>query len=123
MTSSSHQFEPQEFLRLADLLARKSAITEAEARTAVSRAYYAVRLYARERLINSGWMTSTSTGRDHQLVIETLKRLGGPEGDEIDWLRIRRTRADYQLGRLITGLDAVQAVAVAQTLFLSLPSS
>lgn len=55
-------------------------------------------------------------------MIETLKSLGGPEGDEVDWLRIRRTRADYQLGRLITASDAVAAVAAAHTLFSTLPN-
>ena len=66
-------------------LARRQPVSEAEARTAISRAYYAVHLYARDRLIASGHMTSTNTGADHQLVVTTLRRLGGMEGDGVDW--------------------------------------
>ena len=82
---ASHRFDPEEFLHLVTSLARRQPVSEAEARRAISRAYYAVHLYARDRLIASGHMTSTNTGADHQLVVTTLRRLGGMEGDGVDW--------------------------------------
>ncbi len=110
-------FDPIGFLQLAKLLALKDTPDQAELRTAISRAYYAVHLHARERLAATGAMKSTRTGRDHQLVIETLRRAGGPQGDQVDRLRVERNCADYELQPQISTRRATQVVTLAESVW------
>ena len=105
-------FDPRDFLELAGALA--TAPDESEQRTAISRAYYAVHLYAREQLVARGQMTPTKTGRDHRLVIKALRVHRVSDGNKVDKLRKWRTKADYRLGAQITPAKAQQAVAIAQ---------
>lgn len=109
-------FDPQDFLRFAQALVGDPAQGEPGLRSAVSRAYYAVHLHARESLISSGGFQATHTGADHQAVIAGIRARGGPAGDQIDWLRVRRIRADYRLQSSVAN-QAQQAVAVAEAIW------
>ena len=109
-------FDPQDFLYLAQKFTSASTANEAELRTAISRAYYAVHLRAREMLIAAGQMQSTNSGADHKIVISELRNRGGSLGDQVDWLRVRRNRADYRLGSPVAG-KAQNIVTVAQAVW------
>ena len=122
MVSSRQEFDPLEFLNLAEVLAQRRTISEAEARTAISRSYYAVHLYCRGRLTTTRRMNATGTGGDHLLVVQILRSLGGSDGDQVDSLRRQRTRADYNMTQRISSNDAAMAVALARALFQSLPA-
>ena len=84
-------FNPSEFLRLANELARDNS-DEAKLRSAVGRAYYAVFLQARESLGLSG-----NRRRIHRLVIGRLKGTDRSAGDQLDKLETLRGEADYEL--------------------------
>ena len=109
-------FDPRDFLSLAENLASASTANEADLRTAISRAYYAVHLRARETLVAADQMQSTKSGADHEIVISKLRRRGGSLGDQVDWLRVRRIRADYRLGSPVAA-NAQNIVAVAQAVW------
>lgn len=115
--TSSNAFDPLGFLDVARALAGKQAPTQSELRTALSRAYYAVFLRARERLIARGRMHTSGTGEDHYLVISTLRSTGVPHGDQLDRLRVKRASADYDLNAQISQNEATQAVALAAYVF------
>ncbi len=107
-------FDPQDFLTFSQVLSTSTG--EAELRTAISRAYYAVHLHARETLVAAGEMMAGKTGTDHHLVISRLRARGGALGDQVDWLRIRRNRADYRLGSPVA-VQAPNILAVAQAVW------
>ncbi len=109
-------FDPEDFLSLAKNLTSASSASEADLRTAISRAYYAVYLRARETLIAAGEMQSTKSGADHGIVISKLRSRGGSLGDQVDWLRVRRTRADYRLASPVAA-KAQDIVTVAQAVW------
>lgn len=109
-------FDPRDFLTLAQNVAGSPTAGEAELRTAVSRAYYAVHLHARETLSAANQVQSTKSGADHEIVISKLRSRGGSLGDQVDWLRVRRNRADYRLGSPVAS-QAQQIVAVAQNVW------
>ena len=109
-------FDPQDFLSLAQNLTSAPTASEAELRTAISRAYYAVHLRARETLIAAGQMQSTKNRADHEIVISKLRSRGGSLGDQVDWLRVRRIRADYRLGSPVAA-NAQNIIAVAQAVW------
>ena len=117
MPSPPGTFDPSGFLQLAASLSRKDGATEAELRTAVSRAYYAVFLHARERLAAAGRINPTGRGTDHELVIGALRSLGGSQGDQVDKLRRSRNRADYNLRRTVSSGQARQATALAAAIW------
>jgi uncharacterized protein (UPF0332 family) len=110
-------FDPHDFLRLAARLAQSSE--EAEPRSAISRAYYAVFLKARENLRATG-VALTNTGRDHGLVVRALRARGGPEGNQLDRLRVQRGRVDYNLNARIQQAQALQVIEIAQRLWARL---
>lgn len=107
-------FDPEDFLDLAVSLASEPG--EAERRSAISRAYYAVHLHARETLVTTGEINPTKTGTDHAVVISKLRARGGALGDQVDWLRVRRNRADYRLGSPVAN-QAPNVVAVARSIW------
>ena len=119
MTTAS-PFDAAGFLALAGELVESPTAGEAAHRTAVSRAYYAVHLKAREALRRDGRLIPTRTGRDHRLVIETLRNGGGAAGDQLDRLRLQRARADYDLSAPTSDGDARAAVGLAGALLNSL---
>lgn len=83
-------FDPAEFLRVAFALATEDA-DEAELRTAVGRAYYALFLIARDKL---GVVT---TEKVHGEVIRVLTRRQRRLGDQLFSLFNLRQAADYEL--------------------------
>ena len=104
-----------EFLDSATRLS--GGASQGDLRSAISRAYYAVFLRARENLALAGAITPTRGRADHRLVVETLRSGGRPEGDELDKLRARRGRADYEIGVSISKGEANQAIALARHLW------
>ncbi len=117
MAGRTEAFNPAGFLELASSLARRNRANQAELRSAISRAYYSVFLYARERLMAAGRISPTGSPTDHGLVVERLRSLGGPQGDQVDKLRKRRNQADYNLRQYVTRGKARQAVTVAESLW------
>ena len=109
-------FDPRDFLSLAENLASASTANEADLRTAISRAYYAVHLRARETLFAAGQLQGTKSQADHRTVISKLRSRGGSLGDQVDWLRVRRNRADYRLGSPVAA-KAQDIIAVAQAVW------
>lgn len=111
-------FDPSEFLQLAARLSQSA--NQGELRSAVSRAYYAVFLRAREVLRATNAITPTNSGRDHGNVIQALRTRGGPEGNQLDRLRVQRGRVDYNLNITIQQAQAAQLIQVAQSLWARL---
>jgi len=91
VTTPPHHFDPEDFLRLAERLVRSN--NEAEVRTAIGRAYYAVFLKARTNL-SANRFVQTGSARDHGLVAGAL----ADEDDVLELGRLRqaRNRADYR---------------------------
>src|SRR3954454_22798161 len=91
VTTPPHHFDPEDFLRLAERLVRLN--NEAEVRTAIGRAYYAVFLKARTNL-SANRFVQTGSARDHGLVAGAL----ADEDDVLELGRLRqaRNRADYR---------------------------
>lgn len=81
-------FRPELFLDLARELAQQPA-TEARLRTAVSRAYYAAFLTARDRL--------RIQGEGHQPVLHAARTVHRPTGEKLSALFRFRILADYDL--------------------------
>jgi uncharacterized protein (UPF0332 family) len=110
-------FDPKGFLDLADSLVSPSSPNEAELRSAISRAYYALFLKARRNLVLSNRMTLSATGADHRTVINVLKAAGGKQGHVLDKLLKQRRRADYDLHISPTPGYARQIVQTAKNLW------
>lgn len=83
-------FEPLAFLEFARRLAI-SEDSEAGLRTAVSRAYYAIFLTAREKT------GVRDKHKSHEKVIKALKLASKKTGEKLDSLRRLRSVADYDL--------------------------
>jgi uncharacterized protein (UPF0332 family) len=87
---------PQDFIRLAAQLA--AGTTEADWRTAASRAYYAAFHAARQLLLDLGF-TVPRADAAHQYLIHRLNNCGEQliqqEAKVLDRLRKLRNRADY----------------------------
>ena len=109
-------FDPGDFLTLAKSLVAGDSPTQAQLRTAVSRAYYATHLVTRERLAETAKLAASGTGEDHLNVIAVLKSMGGGLGDQLDRLRILRNRADYNLNLELQINDTKLAVSLAEAL-------
>ncbi len=105
-------FDPHDFLMLARQLLAEPG--EAELRTAISRSYYAVHLYAREKLAGTNEYRPTGTGRDHGGVIVALRNRGGSVGDMVDSLRRLRIMADYRVESQLNLGQAERAVHLAE---------
>ena len=118
MSNPAARFDPVEFLELADRLSQ--GITEGDFRSAVSRAYYAIFLRARENLTAANLITPTATGGDHRLVVRTLKSQRRVEGNQLDRLRRRRNLADYNISISVSQADAGRVVQVARALWARL---
>jgi hypothetical protein len=110
-------FDPEGFLTVARDLSSKAGASEAELRTAVSRAYYAVFLKARSTQIRLGRMAATGGGDEHFLVIQCLRGQGGPQGDQLDKLRKNRGVADYVLDATVDMPLTNSQVSLAGYLF------
>lgn len=109
-------FDPLKFLTLAEQLAVNAGVDEAHYRSAVSRAYYALFLLARQRLEATGRFVPSTRGDDHRDVIAVLRSMSQRDGDQLDKLRAERNRADYNLGVYVSQGHAQHAVAIGKAL-------
>lgn len=117
MTAASEPFSPEEFLRLAVLLVGKDIVTEAESRTAMGRAYYAIHLRAREQLVTAGLMAPTGSAGEHRAVASAIRRANVARGNQVDMLRAERNAADYDLQRRVEPDHARRLVELAESLW------
>ena len=113
-------FDPLEFLRFAEALTIPPLMSESGARNAVSRAYYAVFLFARERLVHSGLMQRVGGAGEHGRVAQLLRAQANPTGQaaahQLDILRRARNLADYDLEWEPDRLAALRATQAARML-------
>lgn len=104
----------RDFLALASRLA--AGPTEADWRSAVSRAYYAAFHVARELLAGLNF-TVPRADRAHQYLVFRLSNAGEPTvesaGRDLDTLRRLRNRADYDDAPSVTPAQAAAAVRLA----------
>ncbi|CAD6548619.1 hypothetical protein LMG27952_04757 [Paraburkholderia hiiakae] len=103
--------EPREFLAVARELHQGAQNTEeAKLRSAVSRAYYAAFLYARN---TAGIADSTSTV--HSLTRQHYLKIGEAKvASRLDSLRVSRNDADYDLALSFSKIKSNQAIDIAQ---------
>ena len=88
-------FDWRGFLELAHSITAGKTVSEAEYRTAVSRAYYAVFHVALEYCVNEGYTVEHTSG-DHQRVRDWLTELGlGTASINLYELHRLRKQADY----------------------------
>src|SRR5262249_51250360 len=108
---------PDAFLILAERLAQES--TEAEWRTAASRAYYAAFHAAKELLAVLGFVMPRDDTA-HRQVSYRLQNCGHPQvvaaGAQLDTLRKDRNRADYDLKRVFDRKQGVVPVQDAKSI-------
>src|SRR5436305_11388317 len=101
----------REFLALGNRLA--TGTTEADWRTAVSRAYYAAFHVARQLLADLNF-TVPRADRAHQYLVFRLSNCGAsavePAGRDLETLRRLRNRADYDGAPAVTQPQAAAAV-------------
>ncbi|MFO0964747.1 MAG: HEPN domain-containing protein [Gemmataceae bacterium] len=113
----------RDFIWLAGRLA--SAATEAEWRSAVSRAYYAAFHVAR-RLFTDLRFNVPRADRAHQYLVFRLSNGGEPAveqtGRDLDTLRRLRNRADYDDAPVLTQAQASAAVRLAEGIIQALDS-
>jgi uncharacterized protein (UPF0332 family) len=104
----------RDFLLLATRLG--AGTTEADWRTAVSRAYYAAFHIARRSFADSGFSVPRAD-RAHQYLVFRLSNSGEAvveqAGRELDTLRRLQNRADYDETPALTQPQAVAAVQIA----------
>ena len=112
-TMSLSPFDPKGFLDLAKSLADNPGGGQAEYRSALSRAYYAVFLTARESLVAQKIISPTMSPSDHPLVISALRAINTTVGNQLDKLRTKRNRADYDLAAQVSQAEAQQTVGTA----------
>jgi len=113
----SSSFDPYDFLRLAEDLARKPDPSQAELRAAVGRAYYAIFLQGRARLMARGRMNATGTGDEHRIVTRRLRQRSRALGATANALRTQRNRADYNLLARFVAADVRRTVENARRLY------
>ena len=114
----------RDFLALAARLAAEP--TEADWRSAVSRAYYAAFHVARELLAGLNF-TVPRADRAHQYLVFRLSNAGEPtveaSGRDLDTLRRLRNRADYDTAPAVTSAQAAAAVRLAEGIIQALDAA
>ena len=114
----------RDFLLLASRLAAET--TEADWRTAVSRAYYAVFHVARH-LLSDLKFTVPRADRAHQYLVFRLSNSGETvveqAGRDLDTLRRLRNRADYDAMPALTQPQAVAAAQLAEGIIQALDAA
>jgi uncharacterized protein (UPF0332 family) len=113
--------EPEDYLKLAERLVQES--TEADWRTAISRAYYAAFHTGRGLLQDLGFRVPRA-GQAHAYVWMRLSNCGEPTiaqaGGELNHLQGVRNRADYDFERDFDQADAQLVVRTARVLVQTL---
>ena len=105
-------FDPLAFLDLAEDLRRDS---EAQRRTAINRAYYAVFLRARNVASERHWIELSESAADHSRVIRALRaHKNRAAGDELGKLRASREIADYECDQHVSEEMVDDAIGLAQ---------
>ncbi len=91
-------FDAREFLEFAKEVASSPRASEARLRTSVGRAYYAVFLVARDRMMVIGGLGPMDTRQDiHRAVVGWVKEKKSSLGNQLDALKRLRLQADYVL--------------------------
>jgi uncharacterized protein (UPF0332 family) len=104
-------FDPQQFLRLAQELARRGD-NEAATRTAVSRAYYAAFLQA-ELWLEAQGIVFTKSAADHRTAVRELRQIDRFVGDALQSLRRSRNMADYDVSKPVLDNQVRDALLAA----------
>jgi uncharacterized protein (UPF0332 family) len=104
-----------DFYHFAESLYNPQITDGAEARSCISRAYYAAFLVARE-------ITGTKKGgnRSHQNVIDDLKKQNPFAGDNLSALHVKRKKADYDVELDIVHDEVVIALGLAKEILTDL---
>ena len=106
----------RKFLALADRLAQGTS--QAEWRTAISRAYYAAFHVAAERVEQMGFRVPRKTEQIHVYVARRFGNAGianvSSAGSDLNDLRTDRNRADYEKATVITAANAADSVDIAR---------
>jgi uncharacterized protein (UPF0332 family) len=114
----------RDFLALANRLA--AGTTEADWRSAVSRAYYATFHDARHLLANLHF-TVPRADRAHQYLVYRLSNCGEATGEQagrdLETLRRLRNRADYDEAPAVTQPPAIAAVRLADGIVRALDAA
>ncbi len=114
----------RDFLPLAARLATGG--TEAEWRTAISRAYYAAFLVARGLLRDVGFSPPPDESA-HKYAVYRLSNCGAPAiqqaGRDLDSLKRLRNRSDYDEAIAITQTQATAAVRLAELILQTLDAA
>jgi uncharacterized protein (UPF0332 family) len=117
---------PDEFIDLSNLVVGAGTPqTEPFFRSAVSRAYYAAHLTARELYLGRRKITPNASGIvTHRMMIRALKGSKLPGlGHQLDQLLDARLDADYNLKIVISGSELQTAMTIAQLILSDLPRS
>jgi hypothetical protein len=103
----SSDFDPAEFFAFAQWLydMKPALCSQVVRRAIVGRAYYAALICARDA---AGGSSKGEFG--HAAVVRALKAKDIRAGSKLDSLRIKRTNADYEMGRSITDRDVTTAL-------------
>ena len=120
------QIKAEEFLNVTKLVASKSTPqTEPFFRSAISRAYYAAHLSARELYLTGRKISPNANGIvTHRMMIRALKGSELPGlGHQLDQLLDQRITADYNLRTALAESDVLAAIAVADRIITELPNS
>ena len=89
--------------------------TEAEIRTAIGRAYYAMFLRTRDSLAAQGLKTLRNSGEDHGSVVRTLRQKRRvTAGEQLEKLMSMRRVADYDTSATVSLSDLDLALSLAQ---------
>ena len=114
----------RDFLSLADRLAADT--TEADWRTAVSRAYYAAFHVARRLLADLNFAVPRAD-RAHQFLVFRLSNCGESvveqAGRDLDTLRRLRNRADYDAAPAVSQSQATAGVRLAEGIIQALDAA
>src|SRR5713226_6258869 len=95
--------DPADFLNVASRF--KSSASEAERRTCIGRAYYALYNVLHDALSSQG-VSFQATGEDHRLLVYYLTRVSHPDarriGGDLRDLRVERNTADYKMNLTVS---------------------
>lgn len=111
--------DPQDFLNTANLLVNSSK--QSDLRSSVSRSYYAVILFYRDRFARAiGFLPEKLGPGVHRFVPECFKESDSVNakkiGEKIERIKADRTNADYKLSKTVSGEKAGDCLKLAREL-------